>query len=93
MNRKKTTGRSVKWLFSLRRYIIFFFLMAFVITCCMTLFLNMMTRSTGLVLTQNHIEQAAKVTFLNVVLLTGAKDCESSGADHERQFFGADPAY
>ena len=24
---------------------------------------------------------------------TGAKDCESSGADHERQFFGADPAY
>ena len=44
--------------------------MAFVISCCMTLFLNMMSRTTGLTLTQVHIEQAAKVTFLNVLLLS-----------------------
>ena len=57
-------------LFSLRRYIIFFFLMAGVITCCMTLFLNMMSRSTGLVLSKAYLERAAKVTFLNVMLLS-----------------------
>ena len=62
--------KSVRWLFALRRYIVFFFLMAFVISCCMVLFLNMMSRSTGLELTKEHIEQAAKVTFLNVMLLS-----------------------
>ncbi len=62
--------RGIRWLFALRRYIIFFLLMAFVISCCMILFLNMMTRSTGLELTKAHIEQAAKVTFLNVALLS-----------------------
>ena len=48
----------------------FFLLMAFVITCCMILFLNMMTRATSFELTQEYIEQAAKVTFLNVALLS-----------------------
>ena len=70
MKIKDTTIGPARWLFSVRRYIIFFLLMAFVITCCMILFLNMMTRTTGLELTQKHIEQAAKVTFLNVVLLS-----------------------
>ena len=56
--------------FSLRRYIIFFLLMAFVISCCMVLFLNRMTQSAGMALTQEHIEQAAKATFLNVILLS-----------------------
>lgn len=63
-------ARVKRWLFSLRRYITFFMLMAFIITCCMVLFLNMMTRSTGLVFTEEHVEQAAKVTFLNVVWLS-----------------------
>lgn len=63
-------ARAKRWLFSLRRYITFFMLMAFIITCCMVLFLNMMTRSTGLVFTEEHVEQAAKVTFLNVVWLS-----------------------
>ena len=70
MSKKDATRRSVRFLFSVRRYLIFFLLMAFVITCCMILFLNMMTRTTGLELTQEHIEQAAKVTFWNVVLLS-----------------------
>ena len=63
-------ARGVRWLLALRRYLLFFLLMAFVISCCMTLFLNMMSRTTGLTLTQVHIEQAAKVTFLNVLLLS-----------------------
>lgn len=70
MNRKDTTKRSVRWMFSIRRYITFFLLMAFVISCCMILFLNMMTKTTGLELAKEHIERAAKVTFLNVVLLS-----------------------
>ncbi len=70
MSGSEKKKRGIRWLFALRRYIIFFLLMAFVITCCMTLFLNMMTRTAGLELTQEHIEQAAKVTFLNVLLLS-----------------------
>lgn len=65
---KKERGR--RWLLSLRRYFIFFLLMAFVISCCMILFLNMMMRTTGILLTKDYVEQAAKVTFLNVVLLS-----------------------
>ncbi len=70
MSGSEKRKRGIRWLFALRRYIIFFLLMAFVITCCMTLFLDMMTRTTGLELTQEHVEQAAKVTFLNVILLS-----------------------
>ena len=57
-------------LFGLRRYIIFFLAMDLIITCCMILFLNTMTRTTGIVLSRAHIEQAAKLTFLNVILLS-----------------------
>ena len=57
-------------MFSFRRYLAFFLLMAFVISCCMILFLNMVTRTTGLEFTQTLIEQAAKITFLNVILLS-----------------------
>lgn len=70
MSGKEKRNRNIRWLFSIRRYITFFLLMAFVISCCMTLFLNMMARSAGLSLTKEHIEQAAKVTFLNVILLS-----------------------
>ena len=70
MNAHDTTRKGLRQLFSIRRYLVFFLLMAFVITCCMILFLNMMTRSTGIELTQEYIEKAAKVTFLNVILLS-----------------------
>ena len=66
----KEKRRRRNWLFSLRRYLTFFVLMAFVITCCMLLFLNTMTRATGLELSQEYVEAAAKVTFLNILLLT-----------------------
>ena len=70
MSRSGTKKRSTQWVFSVQRYIIFFLLMAFIITCCMILFLNMVTRSTGLEFTQEHIEGAAKITFLNVIWLS-----------------------
>ena len=65
----KEKRRRRYWLFSLRRYLTFFVLMAFIITCCMLLFLNTMTRATGLELSQAYVEAAAKVTFLNILLL------------------------
>ena len=65
----KEKQRRRHWLFSLRRYLTFFVLMAFIITCCMLLFLNTMTRATGLELSQEYVEAAAKVTFLNILLL------------------------
>ncbi|MBP3918214.1 MAG: HAMP domain-containing histidine kinase [Clostridia bacterium] len=58
------------WLFSLRRYIVFFLLMSFVVTCCMLLFLNIMAKNMGVALTETWIEQAAKATFFNVVLIS-----------------------
>ena len=59
-----------KWGFVVWRYLTFFLLMAFVISCCMILFLNTVSRTTGIVLSQSQIEAAAKVTFLNVLFLS-----------------------
>lgn len=70
MSGKEKRRRRRNWLFSLRRYLTFFLLMAFVITCCMLLFLNTMSRATGLELSQEYVEAAAKITFLNILLLT-----------------------
>ena len=58
------------WLFSLQRYVIFFLLMSFVVTCCMLLFLNTMVKNMEIDLNEEGIRQAAKLTFLNVVLIS-----------------------
>ena len=65
---KKLRFRQV--LKALNSYIIFFLLVAFVVTCCMSLFLNNLADSVGLELTEENIAQAAKLTFGNVVLIT-----------------------
>lgn len=52
------------------RWIPFFLLMSFVITCCMILFLNTMSAAMETTLSEAEISRAAKVTFLNVVLLS-----------------------
>ncbi len=44
--------------------------MAFLITCCMVLFLNIMQRSMGMELTEENIGAAAIITFWNVVFLS-----------------------
>lgn len=60
----------VRLLRSVRYYIPFFLLMAFVVTCCMLLFLSIMQNSMGEEFTKEHIELAAKLTFGNVVLIS-----------------------
>ncbi len=66
--KKKVTAKAV--LLSLYHYFCFFLLMAFVISCCTMLFANTMADNMGIELTEANIEIAAKLTFLNVVVLS-----------------------
>lgn len=57
----------LKWL---NNYIAFFLLVAFVITCCMMLFLSILSVTLDIALTGENLGVAAKLTFGNVVLLS-----------------------
>ncbi len=57
----------LKWL---NHYFVFFLLVAFVITCCTMLFVSMLESSLDITLTEADITAAAKLTFLNVALLS-----------------------
>lgn len=59
-----------KLLRSLNNFFAFFLVVAFVVTCCMLLFLNTMAAEMGIELTSGGIETAAKITFLNVILVS-----------------------
>ncbi len=65
---KKITAKKI--LLSLYHYFCFFLLMAFLISCCMLLFLNTMSRSMGIELSEENIGAAAIITFWNVVFLS-----------------------
>ena len=65
---KKPTTRQV--LKTINNYVVFFLTVAFAVSCCMLLFVRTLADSMGLVFTQENIGAAAKVTFLNVLLLT-----------------------
>lgn len=51
-------------------FLVFFVLVAFVVTCCFFLFMNVMMEEMDLQLTNEHLQMAAKLTFLNVLLLS-----------------------
>lgn len=59
-----------KWIFSFQRYLIFFLLMAFVITCCMLLFMKILEQTSDIVWTREMLESASKITFVNVIFLS-----------------------
>jgi signal transduction histidine kinase len=65
---KKRRFRSV--LKTINNYVVFFLTVAFAVSCCMLLFVNTLADSMGLVFSEENIGAAAKVTFLNVLLLT-----------------------
>lgn len=67
MNKDKGFVRALK---ALNKYLVFFLLIAFVISCCMMLFVTVLSNTVGLELTEDNIEVAAKLTFGNVVLLS-----------------------
>ena len=61
--------RKKRLLAGVQRYVAFFLLMAFVITCCMILFFSFLG-TTGIELTEDNIRPAAILTFGNVILLS-----------------------
>ena len=67
MSRDRRVGRILR---AVSHYAVFFLFMAFVITCCMMLFITTMSRTMDLTLTSENIAMAAKLTFVNVVALS-----------------------
>ncbi len=65
---KKPSLRSI--LRTVNNYVVFFLVVAFAVTCCMLLFVNILVDTMGLTLTEENIAAAAKLTFGNVVLIT-----------------------
>ena len=55
---------------ALQNYVTFFLLVAFIVSCCMVLFVTTLADSMGLVFTKDNIADAAKLTFGNVLLIT-----------------------
>ncbi|MBE6663524.1 MAG: HAMP domain-containing histidine kinase [Ruminococcaceae bacterium] len=51
-------------------FLLFFLTVGFVVSCCMMLFLNVLSKEMGLTYTSENIAEAAKITFLNVVIIT-----------------------
>ena len=65
---KKLNFRKI--LFGVNNWCVFFMLAAFVVTCCMTLFLNIMSDTLDVSFTEENISAAAKLTFGNVLLIS-----------------------
>lgn len=55
---------------ALNHYLVFFLIVAFVITCCIMLFVSTLSDTLGITLTGENLSAAAKITFLNVMLLS-----------------------
>ena len=55
---------------ALQNYVTFFLLIAFVVTCCLSLFVSTLANSMGLIFTKENITAAAKLTFGNVLLIS-----------------------
>jgi len=55
---------------ALNNYLMFFLLAAFLATCCIMLFTQMLMQSLNIVLTSDNLQTAAKLTFINVVVLS-----------------------
>ncbi len=65
---KKTKFRHILREFS--SFLLFFLMVGFVVSCCMMLFLNVLSKEMGLTYTSDNIAEAAKITFFNVVIIT-----------------------
>ena len=65
---KKTKYK--QFLRAVNNYLVFFLIVAFVVSCCMMLFVTVLADTMGLVFTVENIGTAAKLTFGNVLLIT-----------------------
>ena len=55
---------------AINNYLTFFLLVAFIVSCCMMLFVSVLANTMGLEFTKDNIGVAAKLTFGNVLLIT-----------------------
>jgi len=55
---------------AVNNYLVFFLIVAFVVSCCMMLFVTVLADTMGLIFTKENVAAAAKLTFGNVVLIT-----------------------
>lgn len=55
---------------AISNYAVFFLTVAFAVSCCTMLFVSTLTSDLNITLTQENVTAAAKITFVNVVLLT-----------------------
>ena len=67
MKAEKLIKGILEWL---HNYLIFFITVAFVISCCTMLFVSILAGTLDVTLTGENLDAAAKLTFLNVVLLS-----------------------
>lgn len=67
MKKDSRIKNALKWL---NNYLVFFLLVAFVITCCTMLFVSVLADTLDVSLTDDNIGSAAKLTFLNVLLIS-----------------------
>lgn len=67
MKSEKFVKTVLKWI---NHYVTFFLLVAFVITCCILLFVTAVSDTLEMNLTEENLNVAAKLTFANVVLLS-----------------------
>ena len=51
-------------------FLVFFLLVAFVITCCTMLFVSILSNTLNITFDANSLNSAAKLTFMNVVILS-----------------------
>lgn len=66
----KEKNRFRSFIRSLSSFFIFFLLAAFVITCCLMLFVTLLQEGVGRPFTQEEITAAAKATMLNILFLS-----------------------
>ena len=55
---------------SVSSFLLFFLTVGFIVSCCMMLFISILADTMELTLTSQNVADAAKVTFLNVILIT-----------------------
>lgn len=67
MNGEKRTKTLLR---VINNYVIMFLLVAFVTTCCTMLFLSALSETLGITFTSENLGVAAKLTFLNVILIS-----------------------
>ena len=66
----KTWNVKHKFLKAIYNYLLFFLLVAFLVTCTTMLFVSTLSATLNIELTEQNVNVAAKLTFLNVIFLS-----------------------